>query len=124
MEERMSEQIGNVIVSNPQGERFRISTIRTFAGGGGDNHGIGPFKESDYANETPWPFETVVFKEGSSRGLYHAAYSTKEQAESGHQQMIETIKKGLEFGGGVKGFWGIPSLTPEEWRLRCAKNTA
>jgi hypothetical protein len=37
---------------------------------------------------------------------------------AGHQQMVETIKAGCEFGGGVCGPFGIPTMTAEEWNLR------
>lgn len=110
----MSTQVAHDVVRDPKGDPFLISTIRTVAGGGVDAS-FGPFSVSDYVGETPWPFETMVFREGSRKGLYHAAYATEAEALAGHAQMIDTIKRGLEFGGGVKGPFGLPSLTPEEW---------
>lgn len=58
----------------------------------------------------------------SSKGLYHAPYATKDEAIAGHALMVETIKRGLEFGGGVtEDAFGTPTITPEEWAKRAAK---
>ena len=116
----MSTHLKHDLITGSLGT-FRISTIQTFAGGGEDCQLPGfPFKDSEYASDSPWPFETMVFKEHSSRGLYHAPYSTKEEALAGHELMIKTIKQGAEFGGNVEGPFGNPSTTPEQWRERSA----
>jgi hypothetical protein len=115
----LSEQIGYDVVTGPLGT-FSISTIRTFSGGGGSNRlAAMPFlEEADYANETPWPFETLIWRGGGGPGLYHAPYATKDEARKGHALMIETVKLGTEFGGGVQGPFGNPSTTPEQWKAR------
>lgn len=98
---------------------FRVSTIRTVSGGGAD-YRIGPFADSDWAESSPWPFEVMVFAPDSCIGLYHAPYETEEEALKGHQLVAETIKAGLEFGGGVEGPWGNPSTTADQWNARRA----
>lgn len=114
----MSEQLKFETMTGPVGT-FDISTVRTYSGGGGNNRSpFSPFGEADYADETPWPYEVMVFRSGSSRGLYHAPFGSKAEALNGHKLMVETIKLGTEFGGGVKGEFGVPSTTPEEWRLK------
>jgi hypothetical protein len=112
----MSEQIAFSEVTGPLGA-FEVSTIRTLAGGAPSSPPIGFFSESDFDSYLIWPFETMVFRPSSRRGLYHAAYSTKEEALAGHTQITETIRRGSEFGGGVNED-GEPSLTAEEWALR------
>jgi hypothetical protein len=104
-------------VTGPQGT-FQVSTIRTFAGGAPDfQPRTSPFKVSDYASEMPWPYETMVFPEEGSTGLYHAAYPTEELARQGHTQVLDFARRGLlEIGKGVHGVFGTPSLTAEEWR--------
>jgi hypothetical protein len=79
-----------------------------------------PFTDADFESYTTWPFETMVFPKGSRRGLYHAPYATRQEAVAGHQLMVETIKKNLEFGGGVNES-GNPLITPEEWRSRLTR---
>jgi hypothetical protein len=106
-------------------EIFDVSTIQTYSGGGGDNTSIFcPFSESDYAEDTPWPFETIVFRRPSSTGLYHAPYAAKKEALAGHADVVRRLAAGEEVVGGVKGPFGIPSITPEEWEQRqSAKRT-
>jgi hypothetical protein len=118
----VSEQIADNVVTGPLG-KFRVSTIKTIAGGAPRSYaGPSPFTEADFLNETPWSFETMIFRDGSGRGLYHAPYATKEEAIAGHALMVKTIEVGAEFGGGVEGPFGTPSTTPEQWHERmCAK---
>lgn len=120
----MATQIAKDDVTGPLG-RFRVSTIRTLAGGGEVNvSAFSPFDDTSYADETPWPFETMIFSGNSSVGLYHAPYETEEESLAGHKLMVETIKKGAEFGGGVQGPQGIPSMTPTEWRAKVASKVS
>lgn len=102
-------------VEGPQG-KWEVSTIRTDAGGAPPRQPLGsPFSTADYTDETPWPFETIVFK-GGSRGYYHRAYNTKAAALEGHREITTAIEAGtLDIGAGVRGVFGVPSLTPEDW---------
>src|SRR6266478_2377207 len=110
----MSNQICFNKIIGPQGE-FNVSTIRLAAGGAPDEPSLSPFKLSDYQDENPWPFETLVFGP-SSKGLYHQAYVTLEEAKLGHVEVMELCRSGtLEIGKGVSGPFGTPSLTPEQW---------
>jgi hypothetical protein len=114
----MATQLARDIVTGPLGT-FRVSTIQTDAGGGKKfRPSFAPFSSSDYVSETPWPFETMIFRSDSSTGLYHAPYSTKAEAKRGHAQMVEAIKQGIEFGGGVEGVFGTPSMTAAQWEER------
>lgn len=119
----MSEQIGLDYPVNPEGHKFRVSTIRTVGGGARENiETLCPFRESDYETYTTWPFETMVFAEASSKGLFHKAYETKEEAIAGHAQAVSDIKAGNEFPGDtVEGPFGTPTLTPEMWKERVGK---
>jgi hypothetical protein len=101
----------------PQGA-FRVSTVRTYAGGAPNIQGLGaPFGTKDFAKETPWPYETMVFSEGSSKGLYHEPSADQGDAEAIHCIVIEHIQAGdLQLGRGVSGPWGNPSMTPADWR--------
>jgi len=114
----MATQLASDTVTGPLGI-FQVSTIQTDAGGGDEYRStLSPFTSSDYVSETPWPFETMIFRYRSRTGLYHAPYSTKAEAMRGHAQMVETIKQGIEFGGGVKGVFGTPSMTAAQWEER------
>lgn len=114
----MSQQIALETISSPDGKVYLVSTIRTFAGGGGDNRGIF-VKESDFESLTTWPFETMVFQEVSSRGLYHEAFASEAEAKAGHERIADMVRRGLEFPGlTVEGPFGNPTLTPEEWRSK------
>ncbi|MBZ5532587.1 MAG: hypothetical protein LAO20_14235 [Acidobacteriia bacterium] len=114
----MSTVLRSEKVTGPLGT-FRISTVKTLAGGGA-NDTRGPFSDADYVDETPWPFEVMVFREVSITGLYHAPLASESEAIEHHALMVETIRKGLEFGGGVQGQFGTPSVTAQEWRDRMA----
>ena len=71
------------------------------------------------ADETTWPFETMVFKEVGATGQYHEPHATEQEAEERHSAICAMIREGtLEIGRGVKGEWGTPSTTPEEWNAR------
>jgi len=104
-------------VTGPQGV-FDVSTVQTFTGGAPDVKPLGsPFSLSDYADENPWPYEPMVFWPDSSRGLYHRAYRDKKDAKKGHIEIVQACLDGvLPIGDGVRGDFGIPSLTPEEWK--------
>jgi hypothetical protein len=121
----MSERIKFDQVSGPQGD-FEVSTIRTDAGGAMASSCFGaPFSTADYVNETPWPFETMVFHPNSSRGLYHEPHRTKQQAEEGHRYAVSLIKSGtLTLGAGVRGDFGVPAMTPQEWADRMSVKAA
>lgn len=112
----MNTVIAVTTVDGPQG-KWTVSTIRTIAGGAGDTQPLGsPFKASDYVGQTPWPFETMVFKEPGAVGFYHRAYSSKAAALVGHAEIVALCESGaLPVGHGVRGPFGVPSLTPEEW---------
>jgi hypothetical protein len=102
---------------------FRVSTTQTISGGAPPTPGMF-FSDADFVDETPWPYETMVFADKSSAGLYHAAYGTEEEARRGHLLMIETIRTGAEFGGGVEGPHGSPAqATIDLWKSR-QKQTA
>lgn len=108
----MSQQIAFSRAGN-----FEVSTIQTMAGGAPENaRGISPFSESDYIDETPWPYETMVFRGGSSTGLHHRAYASIEDARRGHAVIVAALDNGtLEMPFGVHGPSGVPSLTAAEW---------
>jgi hypothetical protein len=115
----MERQIKVETVEGPQG-KWRISTIRTDAGGADEIPvnmlQLRPFSSRDYLNETPWPFETVVFSDKGGFGRYHEAYRALKDAEAGHVRIVEQIKRGdLAIGAGIKNHTGSPSLTPAEW---------
>lgn len=121
----MSEQIKySRHVQHPDGRKFNVSTVRTYEGGGGNNHPIGsPFQESDYSNETPWPFETMIFKEVGAAGQYHKPAASKADALAAHTEAVRLIESGEPFEGiGVSGFWGTPSTTPQQWASHIADN--
>jgi hypothetical protein len=88
---------------NDHVEGYEVSTIRTDAGGAKPSYGLGGFFSSlDHESLTTWPFETMVFKVGS--------------ANAGHVRILNAVKDGsLEFGKGVEGSQGVPTLTPEQW---------
>ena len=99
---------------------FDISTIQTYAGGAPDTIALGGFiKASDFESYCLWPFETMVFRKGSSAGVYHAPLASREEALKHHALMVATIKSGAEFGGGVDEH-GNPDTTREQWEARCA----
>jgi hypothetical protein len=109
--------------SGPQGD-FVVSTIKTFAGGAPVSQPLGaPFSSADYADETPWPFETMVFIAVPSGGLshyatgqFHRAYRNLRDAKRGHSEVVDMVMIGaLPVGQGVRGDFGVPSMTPQEW---------
>lgn len=114
----MSKQIKRETVKDGMSQDdLDVSTVQTFAGGGGDSQPAGsPFAESDYADETPWPFETLVQRK--SQGVHHEAYATLEEAKQGHAEIVRKAKKGLLEFSGVTGRHGTPLLTPEAWARR------
>jgi hypothetical protein len=91
---------------------FDVSTVSIDAMGMSK---LSPFTMADYADETPWPFETMIFKCGSSTGIYHKPHATKEEAIADHEKVVQRLKDGEQVSGGVRGVWGTPSTTPEEW---------
>jgi hypothetical protein len=102
--------------------KYTVSTVRLLAGGAPDEGW--PFKLSDYADCSTWPFETMVFAGTSSIGLYHEAHTTEAEACDGHARILAMIEKGLEFPGEtVEGPNGTPTLKPEQWRLRAKAKT-
>lgn len=113
----MSNVIKQEAVTGPLGE-FEVSTI--LAPGHPDYSVpigmMGFFAPS--VEENPWACETMIFRTKSRTGLYHEAYADKESAIRGHARMVETIKNGAEFGGGVDGPFGNPTLTAEQWNSR------
>lgn len=112
----MERQIKHEEAEGPQG-KWQVSTIRTDAGGAPVRKSLGsPFSSADFVDETPWPFETMVFK-GGAFGHHHRAYKSREDALVGHDEIVAAIKVGtLDIGMGIRGPFGAPSLTPEEWR--------
>lgn len=98
-------------------DKFRVSTVQTDAGGAPPTSApFSPFSSADYNDETPWPFETMVFPLQSSRGVYHEAYLTEESAIEGHKRIMEMCKNNaLPLGKGID-YSGNPSLTPEEFK--------
>jgi hypothetical protein len=113
----MERQIAKTDVENSQG-KWKVSTIRTDAGGADTYKSLGaPFSSADYTEETPWPFETMVFKDTGVSGYYHEPYATLGEAEQGHQRIVEALRNNtLEIGKGVRDPFGVPSLTADEWR--------
>lgn len=120
----MKRQIKREKVEGPQG-RWNVSTIRTDVGGADEYRpsamGVSgmvtsPLSSRDYIDDTPWPFETMVFK-GGAFGHYHRAYKSLRDAIAGHNEIVAAIEQGtLEVGAGIRGPFGAPSLTPEDWR--------
>src|ERR1035441_6460064 len=47
--------------------------------------------EITYGSGDAWPYETMVFEDESSIGLYHAPYATKEEARKGHAEVSRAI---------------------------------
>jgi hypothetical protein len=112
----MSNQVCFNKIVGPQGE-FHVSTVRLAAGGAPDEPSWSPFALSDYKDENPWPFETLVFGSTGHKGLYHQAYVTEEEAKLGHAEVVELCRNGkLELGKGVHGPFGTPTLTVEQWK--------
>lgn len=102
---------------------YEVSTVRTDAGGATPSRpmfGFG-FSSADYDTLNAWPFETMVFKDGNRKGLYHQPWATEEAARVGHEYIKKAVADGsLEFGKGVQGPSGTPSMTPEEWEATIA----
>lgn len=123
----MSKQIAIERVEGPQGA-FVVSTIQTLAGGGtpSPKSRFAPFSEEDFIDETPWPYETMVFKAAHTTGTvhfatgqYHEPHATETQARDGHAFAVSHIKAGtLQIGAGVRDPFGVPSMTADEWRDR------
>ena len=108
-------------VRDPKGVEYDVSTIRTFAGGAPARQPLGsPFSTADFEGETPWPFETMVFRSGSRKGLHHSPHASEEAAIGAHARMVEAVRSGADFEGGVQGKYGTPALSAEEWRKRRA----
>lgn len=101
-----------------------VSTVRTYAGGAHDTGGW-PFSAKDFAKETPWPFETMVFEATNDsgtghggRGLYHRAYGSLSSARRGHARVVALALAGALPPGTCGGMWGTPILTAKEWRAQ------
>lgn len=111
----MSERLLNDEVNG-----YEVSTIRTDAGGGAVSYGMfGMFSSADYEDINAWPFETMVFKTGSRRGLYHEPYAGEDEARLGHERIRAAVEaETLEFGTTVVGPSGTPRITPDEWRTQ------
>ena len=109
-------QIAKTEIANNDGD-WVVSTIRTDSGGADANYNsLSPFTSLDYIDETPWKFETMVFKQGSSKGFYHQPYAKLSKAKAGHLEAVKLLtENNLEIGKGVKGTFGVPSTTPEDW---------
>lgn len=105
---------------NDKSNGYEVSTIRTDAGGAAPSFALfGFLSPADYDTLTAWPFETMVFAVGTRKGLYHEAYADEQAARLGHVRVLEAVNAGtLEFGLGVEGPQGTPTLTPEEWNAR------
>lgn len=98
---------------------YEVSTIRTDAGGGARSYG-GFASSADYEDLNAWPFETMVLKVGSRKGLYHEAYADEESARAGHARVLVAVEnQTLVWGQGVQGQNGTPTLTPEDWSAQC-----
>lgn len=99
---------------------YEVSTIRTDAGGAPRSYGMfGFFSSADFEDLTTWPYETMVFKVGSRKGLYHEPYADEAAAREGHDRVLAAVTGGtLEFGTTVQGSGGIPLITPAEWNQR------
>lgn len=102
--------------------KWSVSTVQTYAGGARDEPiGMVPFTPADYADETPWPYETMVFR-GGTTGQYHEPHASEAEALERHEAIVELLRDGkLEIGKGVKEPFGNPSTTPEEWAARVAE---
>lgn len=111
----MSEQLLNTKLRG-----YEVSTIRTDAGGGKKSSiWWSPFTSADYPSLNTWPFETMVFKAGDRKGLYHEPYADEAAALSGHERIVAAVEAdSLAWGQGVHGRKGNPSITPEEWNSR------
>jgi hypothetical protein len=99
---------------------YEISTVRTDAGGAAPSSILfGLLSSADYEDCNAWPFETMVFKVGSRKGLYHEPYDNEQAARQGHTRILGAVTAGtLEFGTTVQGEQGLPLITPEQWRAR------
>lgn len=99
---------------------YEVSTICTDSGGAAPSYGpFGFISSSDYDDLNSWPFETMVFKVGTRKGLYHEPYADENAATVGHARILEAVTAGiLEFGTTVQGVQGLPLTTPDEWRAR------
>lgn len=99
---------------------YEVSTVRTDAGGAAPSYSIlGMFSSADYEDINTWPFETMVFKVGTRKGLYHEPYADEESARMGHARIFEAVRTDiLEFGTTVTGPSGTPLITPDEWKAR------
>lgn len=118
----MSQLLKDYIIGT-DGKSYRVSTIVTLAGGAPiERAALGsPFMMEDYPDYNAWPYETMVFAGESSIGLYHAPYASEHEARCGHTQIVEAIKLGSEWGGGVQGPNGTPSISPDQWEQRRSK---
>lgn len=103
---------------NDEVNGYEVSTVRTDAGGAPRSYGMfGFFSSADYDDINAWPFETMVFKVGTRKGLYHEPYASEDAARAGHERIRSAVEAGtLEFGTTVTGEQGLPLITPEQWR--------
>lgn len=103
---------------NDKTETYEVSTIRTDSGGAPRSTSMfGFFTSADYDDLNAWPFETMVFKRGSRVGLYHEPYASEDAAREGHARILTAVESdSLEWGKGVQGSAGTPTLSAEEWR--------
>ena len=96
-------------------KEYRVSTVRTFAGGAPLVRNF-MFSNADYAEETPWPFETMVFR--GSKGVHHTPHATIADAIMYHEKIVKAIENNmLKIGFRVKEPNGNPTTTREEWLL-------
>ena len=111
------------LLNDKTDDGYEVSTVRTDSGGADRSYvAFGLFSSADYDDLNAWPFETMVFKVGSRVGLYHEPYADEISAREGHSRILESVKSGtLEFGKGVQGPSGTPTITPEEWAAANSK---
>lgn len=98
-----SPQIKTERVTGPYGD-FIVSTIRTYAGGAHEvvDSFIGRFSSKDYLSETPWHFETMVFKAAHATGtarfqsaFYFTPYLSEKAAKQGHKLTVAMVMAGF-----------------------------
>lgn len=92
-------------VTGPLGT-FDVSSISTEGG---------EFSEM-YGDQSPWPYETIIF-DSKRLAVQHVPFNSKEECVTHHKMMIEAVKAGSEFGGGVdmSNDDRLPTTTPQQW---------
>lgn len=117
-----ANSVDYTLALTPEGKRLLISTIRCLPGGGVNNPNFIPGADlSDYENYNIWPFETMVFPDGSSCGLYHEPHETEAEAKLRHAAIVDMVERGLEFPGESVNENGTPTMGLEQWRQRLAR---